>query len=240
MKKNVILAVLFILISSFTYVFGVKSGSCLLDYPVKKIVYTISPLGVSEFSDLGIVELCGQKVRLHTLKTRIFGFKDTEMIYSDLKTLLPIRIERDVVRWLAKEHIVEEYDQKNCTLTIRKFRGRSQVSESIIKKLGPINNAILLLYDLRTIPELEIGVSFKANLPTEFELKLESIDQIKIRKDTFEAYHFISVPDKFETWISKDKRRMPLKIKLCIGMEYTLVLKEYLEESDLNALTKLK
>ena len=240
MKKNVILSVLFLLMVSFTYVVGVKSESCLLDSPVKKILYTISPAGIAEFSDLGIVELCGQKVRLHALKTRIFRFQDTEMIYSDVQTLLPIRIERDVVRWLGKERIVEEYDQENFTLTIRKFKGSKQVHESVIKRDGPINNAVLMLYDLRTIPELEIGVGFKTNLPGEFELKLESIDQVKIRADTFEAYHFTSVPDTFETWISKDELRRPLKIILRIGVGYTLVLKEYLGESDMKALTKLE
>ncbi|MBU1044602.1 MAG: DUF3108 domain-containing protein [Candidatus Omnitrophica bacterium] len=232
MKKNVVLSVLCLLILSFAYVFGVKSGTCLLANPVNKFVYTISPLGVADFSDLGIVKLCGQDVRLHTLKTRIFGFEDTEIIYSDLKTFLPIRIERDVARWLGKERIVEEYDQENFTLTTKKFRGCRQIQESVIENDGPINNAILALYDLRTFPELEIGQSFKANLPTEFEIKLESIDQLKISKDIFETYHFISVPDKFETWISKDKRRMPLKIKLRIGVGYTLVLKEYFEDSD--------
>ncbi|MFH2137296.1 MAG: hypothetical protein ABII88_02165 [Candidatus Omnitrophota bacterium] len=240
MKKIIILSVCSLLVLSIPYVFGVKKGVSLQVYTVKNILYTISPVGVAEFSDLGIVELCGQKVRLHTLETQIFGFKDRERIYSDLKTLLPIRIERDVVRWFSKERIEEEYDQENFTLTIRKFKGRRQVHESVIQKDGPINNAIMVLFDLRTIPEPEIGVSFKANLPTEFEIKLESIDQINIRNETFETYHFTSVPDTFETWISKDARRMPLKIKLRIGIGYTLVLKEYLEEVSLSDLTKLK
>lgn len=232
MKKIIIVVIFFLLIGLFAGIFGASKSRSLQDHQVKKITYTISPVGVAEFNDLGVVELKGQQVRLHKLKTQIFGFSDDEKIYSDLKTLLPIRIERDIFRWFRRERIIESYDQENFVLTIEKFKGKRKVKEFVIQRDGPINNAILALFDLRTIIEPKVGMSFNVNLPTQFQIKVASQDKIKIRKDIFEAYHFISDPNRFEVWISNDERRIPLKMKLRIGIGYTLVLKEYLDEKE--------
>lgn len=198
------------------------------EYKGETIVYTIHPLGGrAVYTDLGMVEIQSRKLRLATFATDTWGFHDSEKIYSDPKTLLPFKVERNVSWLFGKEYIIEDYDQSNFTLTIKKFRGKRKISEQLFKSNGPIYNAILLPLYPRSIPKLDIGWSFVFRLPQEFEVKLVSVDEIKISDAKFTAYHFISNPDKFEIWINKDNPRQPLKIKGKGGFKYSLSMKEY-------------
>jgi hypothetical protein len=82
-----------------------------------------------------------------------------------------------------------------------------------IKKDSVIHNSVLLPYYVRRIPKLNIGRIIIANLPTRrLEVKLVSIEDIKVPAGTFKAYHFKSTPKQIEIWISVDERRIPLKI----------------------------
>jgi uncharacterized protein (DUF2062 family) len=196
------------------------------DYTGEKIVYEISPLGVAEYQDLGMVEFRGDKASLVIFKTRVLGFDDREKIYSVPRTFLPIRVERDITMWLGKEYIFEEYDQKNFSLVIEKFSGGKKVNEYKFKKDGPINNAVTLPFYLRNVAELDIGWSFIARFPDKFEVKLVSIEEIEVPAGKFKAYYFTSTPRKFEIWISKDGSRVPLRIKGLGGLGYTLSMKK--------------
>ena len=98
-------------------------------YERESITYVIKPLGgEAEYSDLGLTDLEGRKVKLTVFKTHVLGFKDTEKIYSDQETFLPIRVERDVRKWLGRESIIEEYDQSAFKVTITKFKGKKKIS----------------------------------------------------------------------------------------------------------------
>lgn len=116
------------------------------DYKGEKIVYTIDPVGKAEYKDLGLVELNGRKLNLVTFRTQAFGFDDTEKIYCDPDSLLPIRVERNISMWLSKEYIVEEYDQKNFILTITKFKNNKKIRTYVFKKDKAIHNAVFFRF----------------------------------------------------------------------------------------------
>ncbi len=204
-----------------------KAETVISDYTGESILYRIKPFGESEYKDLGVVDLEGRKLNLIIFKTKVLFVRDTEKIYSDPESLLPYRIERNISKLLGKEYIIEEYDQKKFTVVTRKFKGKKLISEQVVQANGPIHNAITLPFYLRRRPDLAIGWHFTARVPLEFELELASIDKIKVPAGRFEAYHFKSMPDKFEIWISKDVPRIPLKIKGKGSFNYTLLMKQY-------------
>ena len=197
------------------------------DYAGESILYLISPFGRSEYNNLGMVDLNGIKVNLVIFKTKVLLFEDTEKIYSDPESLLPLKIERSISKLWGKEYITEEYDQKKFTVVMRKFKGKKLVKEQITKANGPIHNAITLPFYLRGRPDLKIGWHFIARVPDEFQLELVSIDQITVPAGKFQAYHFKSIPNKFEIWINKDNPRVPLKIQGKGIFDYALLMKRY-------------
>lgn len=211
-------AVLLVLISLLRVVYA-------NDYTGERITYEVSLLGNAEYSDMGIVELEGKKARLVNFRTRVIGLDDLEKIYCDPVTLLPLRVERDISFPFNKEYLVEIYDTRNFSLVIKKYVDNKEVKEYRFKAEGPIYNAVLFPFYLRTIPKLELGQSFEARFPEVFKISLVSIDEIEVPAGKFKAYHFTSQPHKFEIWISQDKDRIPLKIKDTAGLGYTLLLK---------------
>ncbi len=222
-----VLLVFLLIIAAVTILQSALSNDVHADeYAGEKISYLISPFGRADYVDLGIVDFNGKKARLITFSTQVLWFLDTEKIYAQPKTLLPLKIERDVSSWFGRESIVEEYDQSNFLLTVTKFNDGKKASQQIIEEKGPIQNAILLAFYPRLQPRLDIGWSFGIRIPSSFEVKLVSIDEITVPAGKFKAYHFISNPDKFELWVNQDAPRIPVKIKGKGGLGYALVLKE--------------
>jgi hypothetical protein len=197
-------------------------------YQGENIIYVIKPLGgKAEYLDLGLTDFEGRKVNLTVFKTNVFGFKDTEKIYSDQETLLPIRVERDVSWWFGKENITEEYNQKDFKVTIIKFKRGKKISEQVLSADGPISHAVIVPFYLRKVTDMKVGWSFIFRLPQKYEARLVSLDEVKVMGRKFSTYHFTIIPDKFEIWISKDDARIPLKIKGKGGLNYTLLMKEH-------------
>jgi len=228
MKIRRISIFLIIVISVFTGNNLLRAETAAQDFSGESILYLISPFGRSEYNNLGVVDLKGIKVNLVRFKTNVLFFEDTERIYSDLESLLPLRVERIVKKLWSKEYITEEYDQKKFTIVTKKFKGDKIIYERITKANGPIHNGITLPFNMRRSEGLKIGWYFTARVPDEFELKLVSIDQIKIPAGTFQAYHFKSFPDKFEIWINKNYPRVPLKIQGRGIFDYALLMKQYI------------
>jgi len=227
MKINKIIIALMIALMIFVSNNLLWAGADIHDYTGENIQYLISPFGRSEYSNLGLVDLNGVKVNLVTFKTKVLLFEDTEKIYSDPESLLPLKIERTISKLWGKEYITEEYDQSRFTVVMRKFKGKKLVKEQITKANGPIHNAITLPFYLRGRPDLKIGWHFIARVPDEFQLELVSIDQITVPAGKFQAYHFKSIPNKFEIWINKDNPRVPLKIQGKGIFDYALLMKKY-------------
>lgn len=197
----------------------------------EKIIYAVKlgnlHLGETRFANIANAQVNGKVLNVIVVETKLAQFRDTEKIYSDPQTLLPVRIERDIVNWFMREKIAEEYDQDNFTVTIIKNKGRSQ-EKRVIKKDSHIHNAILLPYYVRRIPRLDIGRIIIANLPTRrLEIKLVSIEGVKVPAGTFQAYHFQSTPKQIDIWISTDERRIPIKIQSTGVFGYSMVMKEY-------------
>jgi len=194
---------------------------------VEKIVYEISPLlGTSEYQDMGIVNFRGQKANLTIFHTNVVGLKDTEKIYSDPKTNLPLYVERDVALWLKKEFLTEEYISSENKLIITKFVRGKEVAKYAYQGKGPIHNAILLPFALRKITALKTGWSSTIRFPNEFTVKLIGIEEVTVPAGKFKAYHITSSPHQFEVWISADKQRLPVKIKGIGVFSYTLAMKQ--------------
>jgi len=201
------------------------------DRPGEKIAYAVKlnalSLGTARYTYVGKVGLAGKQVRMSLFETKVTGFYDLEKIYSDQETQLPIKIERTIRKPASREEIVEEYDQKKFALTINKTVGKKK-EQQVIQKEGPIHNAILLPFSVRHLAELKEGWSIDATLPTQqFKIKLVGTEKVKVPSGSFDCYHFTSQPPRFEIWITKDSRRIPVKIKGSGGIGYTLLMKEY-------------
>jgi hypothetical protein len=198
----------------------------------EKIVYDVRlgrvSLGKARFHHLALTHFNNKQAHLFTFETKLAQFSDLEKIYSDAESFLPLKVERLVVMWPRKtEHITEEYDQSSYVLRISK-RVNNREEKTVITRQSPIHNAILLPYHLRNIPGLSVGWSYQINLPTQqFEMKLVSIEDLKVPAGNFKAYRFESTPKKFEIWLSADERRIPLKIKGMGTIGYTMVMQEH-------------
>ena len=209
-------------------IFLLVGGTALsFEYRGENIVYTINPFGKAEYNDLGLVDFQGRKLKLITFKTSVLGFRDLEKIYADPNTGLPIRVERDISWPLSKEYLTEEYSPQDHSLVIKKFIKNKLVKEYSFKGAGPMHNAILLPFYLRTIKDLSVGWSLDVRIPEEFKVTLVSIDEIELPMGKFSAYHFSSLPHKFEIWISKDDHRIPLMIKGMGGVGYSMRIQSH-------------
>ncbi|MCX5710253.1 MAG: hypothetical protein NT088_05995 [Candidatus Omnitrophica bacterium] len=191
---------------------------------LETIEYAISPVGNSVYRDYGQIEFRGRILNLTIFETQVAGFKDAEKIYSDPKSGLPVWVERDISDWFGKEYLTEDYRQGEHKLFITKFKNGKQVQEYKFNSGGPIHNAILIPFSLRSEKDLKIGWSAEIRLPQEFKVRLSSIEDISVPAGRFKAYHFTSTPAKFEIWISADSLRLPVKIKGLGGIPYALVM----------------
>lgn len=200
----------------------------------EKITYDIKlgniTLGRCRFIHASKLKLNGRMLYLMVFETKLPRFTDTERIYADAETLLPVKVERDISNWFMREKITEEYNHQEFSVTINKRRGLKEQT-LIIKKNSPIHNAILLPQYVRRVAKLEPGRVMIANLPNRrYELRLVSIEEITVPAGTFNTYHFKSSPKQIEIWLSADNRRIPVKIQSTAVFGYLMVLKEYSSE----------
>jgi len=192
-------------------------------------------MGEAHFTNCPPERYEGKEVSVLRVVTKLAQFTDQEKIYADTDTWLPIRVDRDIKAWLNKERITEEYDQNAFSLRITKYKG-SKKEETVIQKDGPIQNSILLPYAIRHIPSLEEGWSFTAIFPTRtLVISLANVEDITVPAGTFTAYHFTSEPRQCEIWISRDARKIPLKITGTGAFGYTLELTRYVSPAAANA-----
>jgi len=185
-------------------------------------------VGSAVFEYAARTELDGVPADLFTFYTRAARFIDSERIFSDPATSLPLRVERDISAWAKKEKIIERYDQQAFSLTVEKHAGGRQSNQSF-KKQSAIHNAILLPLVVRRMHQMPAGWSFKANLPTqEFTITFAGTEKLVLPTGSYTASRFTSTPERFEIWISADRDKIPLKIKGTSGPGYTLVMREYI------------
>ena len=209
-----------------------KTPSLLARQKGERISYDIRVgnvrFGNAWFLNMGIVSVAGKPLCLMQVQTNIGGrFIDNEKIYSDPQTALPIRVERNIQNWFNKERIIEEYNQQTYTVAITKFERAGKIKSSL-KKEAPIHNSILLPYTVRYMPNLTIGKTIIANLPTKrLAITLVAIETLNTPAGIFRAYHFSSNPKQIDIWISADERRLPIKVQDKSTLGYSMILREY-------------
>jgi|GEM_PF-903168 len=198
-----------------------------------KVNYKGLSMGTSILTFRGPVDLNGQAVYSITFNTAMPLVKDKEILYADTKTFLPVRVERDISRAGAFPlKISEQYDQDHFKIDITK-KGNIAKSRMTIQKACAINNAILLSYFYRSLPEIEKQGEYAVTLPTaDFKVVYKGKEFVKTALGELHAYVFTSIPAKFKLWISADARRIPLKIENPGTLGYSLEIKsiEYVPE----------
>lgn len=202
----------------------------------EKLIYDVKlgsiTLGKSIFSHDAKVKAGEKTLHLMFFETKLPRFSDTEKIYTDPLTLLPVKIERDILNLFSREKITEIYNDKQFSVKITKKTGNKEQTLTI-KKDSPINNAILLPHYVRRIPDLKLGKVIIANLPNrKYELTLSSIEDITVPAGIFNTYHFESIPKQIDIWISTDEHRLPVKIKNSGTFNYLMVLREHCLPTD--------
>ncbi|HQJ15294.1 MAG TPA: DUF3108 domain-containing protein [Candidatus Omnitrophota bacterium] len=201
------------------------------DYSGETITYDVKmgalKIGTSTFRHEGQEKYNDNDVQVVVFATRVVKLNDTETIWADSKSFLPVRVKRDIRMWPKYEQIEEVYDQARSTLDITKTVGARKYDQRIVKD-GPIHNAILLPYQVRRVAELAPGWSIKVTLPTqEFRITLARIEDVEVPAGTFKSYYFESDPRRFEIWITADERRIPVKIKGSSGFNYMMLMSSY-------------
>jgi hypothetical protein len=182
--------------------------------------------GESVLTFHGEKDLGNERVYYITFSTELPFFKDYEEIYACINTFLPVKIDRRIIKLggLSTEHIEEIYDQDKFTVSISKRRKISG-NTTVIRKDGPIYNAILLTYYYRANPRIAEKGALKVVLPTqEFSISVLAEDEIETPSGRYLADVFTSEPSKFTFYLSKDAERLPLKIESHTALKYTLIL----------------
>ncbi len=198
---------------------------------VYDVIYKRVRIGRATLACLPDVLLGSVLVSHVSFKTQVMRFQDLENIYCDLKTMLPLRIERDIQQLFAKERIVEEYNQSAYAVKITKTKGsRSEVLE--FKNDGPIHNPIIFPYSVRLNPDLEVGWKDAIRLATRsYTIKLVAIESVSVPAGNYQAYHFASEPRSFDIWISADQNSVPIKMRGDGMFGYTLLMRKYSQRS---------
>ena len=232
MKINKILIITAIVLTVFVNNDLLKAETVSYDFTGESIQYAVQPVGKSEYRNLGTFDLKVAKANLITLKSKILFVEVAEKIYSDPVSLLPYRTERSTSGLWFKEYRTEEYNQKDFTVVVKKFKGKKLAKSQLITSDVPIQNMNLLLFYLRKQPDLKIGWHFRAKILDELkilelDIRLLSIDEITVPAGKFQAYHFKTVPDKFEIWIDKNNPYIPLKIIVKGIVNCTILMKGY-------------
>ena len=157
--------------------------------------------------------------------TNVPFFEDSEEIYAQKDTFLPLKVERTLKKAGGiKTKIIEEYDQENFKVSIEK-QGVFRTKKEVIKRDSPIYNAILLTYYCRLKPAAAKDEPFKIVLPTsEYDVQVSGEDTIKTSKGEYPVTVYSSTPSKFTFYLSTNSSRVPVKIESHTALDYTMIL----------------
>ena len=177
--------------------------------------------GKSDIIFRGETKLEGKDVYLIESNSDTLNYKGKELIYVERKGFFPLRVERDLVFLGSKEIIIEDYSLADNSVTIKKTVGKN-TKTTVIKKDNDIQNSISLIYLCRILNIFDRNVLIDVNLPTrEFKLKVKKDQKITVPLGRFESFLFEDEGKNFRVWISKDKKRLPLRF------DFNSALKRY-------------
>ncbi len=195
----------------------------------EKLVFDLYSAGLKTGKSVlvfhGEEELDGAQVYHISFSTESPLFKDYEEIYAEKETFLPIKINRRIKKIVGfSENIEEKYNQSDFSVDITK-KGRLSSKTTTIKKESPIYNSILLTYYCRANPYNAEMSKLKIVLPTfDFYINMSGQETIETPSGTYDVDVFSSQPPKFTFYLSKDKDRVPVKIKSHTALNYSMVL----------------
>ncbi len=191
-----------------------------------EVIYNGLNIGKSTLTFNGERQLGDKKTYHITLSTKTVALKDTEEIYGDKETFLPVEVRRTIKKKVGfSDRIIEKYDQENFRVDVSS-KSNLRKKEFSIQKDSPIHNAILLVYYCRTRDDLKEGDKFNIALPTiDLEVMFSGIETVETKIGKYQAYIFTSDPPKFKLWLSADEKRIPLKIKNPGTLGYSLTIK---------------
>lgn len=206
---------------------GKESKSDIKEYPFnagEKLYYGIYSAGLkvgsATITYLGPKVINGKVASFITLEARAPGFYDSEKIYGDIETSLPIRIEREVRLFGKDINIIEDYDHEKMEVVIS--RNSQNADQEVIKSEDRINNIILLLYQFRYKKDYKCGDKLQFNLPTkQLEMLVDEERRIKVPYGRYDSIFIRSIPPRFKVWFRNDKDRIPLRIQGAIGFGNT-------------------
>lgn len=160
----------------------------------------------------GKIKLNDKDAHLVIFSTDILNFKDTETMYADIDTFLPLKIERDINKRGKKIRIVEEYDQLNHNVKITQSdKTRNQTKE--IAQDAQIQNVILLTYFLRKLSNFELGKEFAITLPlAKLIMRFTKEEQVRIPSGVYSAYLAESFPKGHKIWFENSEKAIPIRI----------------------------
>jgi hypothetical protein len=210
----------------------IAAGSVKYQIPFVKgeqLIYSVRANGMtvgrSTLTYRGEVELEGKPVHYVTFQTVAMGVDDTEHIYAQLNTFLPVKVRRDIVKLGKKQVLTEKYDQA---------KGRVEIFDAdmpekpvqVYEKGLPYSNPILLTYYFRAKETgFTEGKIYPVVLPKlQFDLKFVGDQDVTTANGTFKAFYFSSKPDQFKFWLGQGVDRVPLKIEQTGFMGYSLIL----------------
>lgn len=221
------ISIVFLVILLFVGAQAVEASFTPGEEFVYEVRYKNVKVGKSTLTFQGIEKLSNKEVYHITFFTKIGAFTDTEEIYADIETFLPIEIQRTLKHFGSfTTRITEKYDQEKFIVYIKR-KTKFRKKEFLIEKDAPIHNAIVLSYYCRSLENLNKADRFKINLPNaEFDVFYNGIEKIETPLGEFETHAFTSEPPKFKLWLSTDEKRIPLQIKNPGKLGYSLVIKE--------------
>ena len=161
--------------------------------------------------------------------TNIFNLLELdskERVFLDSQTLLPIKVERDIVFFGKKEIIEETYDQERGKIKIK--RKNSKEPEEMLSQDTPIHNILELLYFFPQDLVLEPDQWMIFNLPTQkIRIKMVKERVLKMNGIDWDTYFLVGRGAKrFSLWLDKEEK-MPLRLEfISLAGKITVVRKE--------------
>lgn len=215
---------------NFAYSENIKerfSGQDSLSY---EVFFNGIPSGSIEWHYLGKKDIDGRQVQILSLISdtkilKLLNLESEEKVFLDSGSLLPVKVERDVVFFGKKELIEEIYNQDEGLVTITK--NNSSDEETVLHQEKPIHNILSLLYFFPKDIHLVKGKELDFNLPTQkIVIKMLRENKIKVGKVEKEVY-FLSGNGgrKFNLWLDK-KERIPIKMEFIVPLGKVTILRK--------------
>lgn len=216
------------LFSAFTFALQIKDRFGVGTKLTYKVYFNGIASGHLVWEYLGCEKIAGHNTEIIAMNSDaniavIIDLKGNDKVFLDSGTLLPVKVERDIIVFGKKEVIQELYDQKRGEVKIIK-NGK----ETIIKQEPPIHNILALLYFFPKNTPLKKGEEMTFNLPTQkVKIKMHEEREIDTGKEKRKTYLLIGRGAKrFNMWLDV-KDNLPARIEFILPVGKITVIRQY-------------